>query len=74
MSELSPIDASMLALLAENRKSPDQVKLLLGYTSPAVKGIAKSIVSPRARVSKTDRKVAAAIRRWADTNKIKVAG
>jgi hypothetical protein len=69
MSELSPVDASMLALIAENRTSPSQVKRLLEHTSPGARRIAEVIISPRThRVSKADRKVATAIRRWADTN------
>jgi hypothetical protein len=70
MSELSPIDASMLALIAENRKSPAQVKRLLEHTGTRARRIATIIVAPRsARVSKSDRKAANAIRHWAATNK-----
>jgi hypothetical protein len=70
MSELSPIDASMLALIAENRKSPAQVKRLLQHTGPKAQRIAKVIVAPRSgRASKSDRKAANAIRHWAATNK-----
>jgi len=70
MSELSPVDASMLALIAENRNAPDEVQKLLAHTSRAAKGIAKSIISPDERgTTKADRTVATAIRRWAATNK-----
>jgi hypothetical protein len=71
MTDLSPIDASLLALIAENRESPEQVKRLLAHTSPKARGIAASIVSPGAKgISKADRKTATAIRHWAATNKI----
>ncbi len=72
MSELSPIDASMLALIAENRRSRAQVHILLKHTSVASKRIAMEIVAPRGskKVSKSDRKTAAAIRHWAATNKV----
>jgi len=69
MSELSPVDASMLALIAENRKSPAQVKKLLHHTGPAARRIAAGIVAPSTRrISKSDRKTAKAIRYWASTN------
>jgi hypothetical protein len=68
MSDLSPIDASMLALIAENRKSPAQVQKLLARTSLSARRIAKSIISPRARGRKSDRQVAKSIRKWAATN------
>ncbi len=69
MSELSPFDASMLALIAGSRKSPAQVKILLKHTGPKARKIAKSIISPRSRrVSRSDRKAANAIRHWAATN------
>lgn len=72
MRELSPVDASMLALIAENRKAPAQVKRLLEHTSPPARRIAKVIVAPRARkrISKSDRRAADAIRHWAATNKL----
>jgi hypothetical protein len=69
MSDLSPIDASMLALIAENRTSPAQVRRLLHHTGPGVRRIAEGILAPRARINKSDRKTANAIRHWATTNK-----
>lgn len=70
MSELSPVDASLLALIAENHKSPSQVRKLLRHTSRSARGIAESIITPatRKRVSKADRRAAEAIRHWAATN------
>jgi hypothetical protein len=69
MSTLSPRDASILALIAENRKSPKQVqKLLRELNSSTALGIAKSIVASAPKGSKTERQVAEAIREWADTN------
>jgi len=71
MSELSPVDASMLALIAENRTSPAQVKRLLEHTGPQAQRIARIIVAPRSgRANKSDRKAAHAIRHWASTNKV----
>jgi hypothetical protein len=70
MRRLSADDASTLALIAENRKSPALVKKLLEHTSPQARKIALIIVAPRSpRTSKSDRKTAEAIRHWAATNK-----
>ena len=71
MSTLSPRDASILALIAENRKSPTQVKRLINETSSRARGIAKSIVAPTG--TKAQRQVADAIKQWADTNDRKQA-
>jgi hypothetical protein len=68
MSNLTPRDASMLALIAENRKSPKQVKKLMQNTSPSALGIAKSIVANSSTGTKAERQVAKAIQEWADTN------
>jgi hypothetical protein len=70
MSKLSPEDASMLALIAENRKSPALVKKLLVHTSPEARKIARIIVAPRSgRTSESVRRTANAIRHWAATNR-----
>ena len=68
MSKLSPVDASMLALIAENRHSPAQVEKLLKSTGPTAQRIARGIVSQTVRISKSDRKTANAILHWASTN------
>jgi hypothetical protein len=68
MSTLSPRDASLLALIAENRKSPKEVQKLLKLTSSSARGIAKSIVASAPTGTKAERQVAEAIREWADTN------
>jgi len=72
MTTLSPSEASILALIAEYKGSPDRLRELLGLTKGAkTRRIAQIIVSNRQSKtgSESDRQAARSIRRWADTNK-----
>ena len=74
MSTLSPSDASLLALIAENISSPARAQTLLQRTKGAkARRIGNLMVSAGRKKtgSKTEREAATSIRRWAAVNKSK---
>jgi hypothetical protein len=69
MTDISPRDASVLALIAGHQLNKTQAEGLLrkAKSSPITRRIATVLVQPGAKAGKVDRAAAAAIRHWAKT-------
>jgi hypothetical protein len=69
MTDISPRDASVLALIAGHQLNKTQAEGLLhkAKSGPATRRIATALVQPKAKAGKADKKAAAAIRHWANT-------